>query len=76
VSVTESAPNVQLARVLVEAGLASSNSEARRLLKQGAVKVGGEAVRDIKAEVSTGGEEPLLVQVGKRRFVRVRFLRS
>jgi len=76
VSVTAAAPNVQLARVLVEAGLAASNSEARRLLKQGAVKVGGEAVRDISAEVSTGGEEPLLVQVGKRRFVRVRFLQS
>ncbi len=76
VRVPVTAPRVPLAKVLVDAGLATSNSEARRLLTQGGVKIGGEAVRDIRAEVSTGGDEPLLLQVGKRRFVRVRFSRD
>jgi tyrosyl-tRNA synthetase len=67
-----------LARVLVEAGLASSNSEARRLIQQGGVKVEGEQVTDIKAEVGTVpvSGHPVLVQVGKRRIARVRFTRG
>jgi len=64
---------IPLAKVLVLAGMASSNSEARRLMTQGGVKVEGEAVRDIKATFETGGTEPTLVQVGKRKFARVSF---
>jgi tyrosyl-tRNA synthetase len=46
-----------------------STSEARRLIAQGAVKVGGEPATDldIPRSVLAGG----LVQAGKRRFVRV-----
>ncbi len=60
---------VYLPRVLAELGLASSRGEARRLLSQGGVRVNGEQV--------TGEELPLdevkgaLLQVGKRRFVRL-----
>ena len=61
---------VLLSRVLVDGGLASSNSEARRLIQQGGVKVDGKAANDTKALVSTAGSQPLLVQVGKRRFAR------
>jgi len=67
------ADTMLLSKLLVEAGLASSNSEARRLMEQGGVRVDGEAVRDPKAEVDGGRTEPLLVQVGKRRFVRITF---
>ncbi len=67
---------ILLSRILVDGGLASSNSEARRLIQQGGVKVDGIAVSDAKALVSTDGAEPLLVQVGKRRFARVSFDRS
>ena len=62
-----------LSKVLVEGQLAASNSEARRLIQQGGVKVDGNAVRDIKAEISTTGKEPILIQVGKRRFAKVSF---
>jgi len=62
-----------LSKVLVEGKLAASNSEARRLIQQGGVKVDGNAVRDIKAEISTTGNEPILIQVGKRRFAKVNF---
>jgi tyrosyl-tRNA synthetase len=64
---------VLLSKLLVSARLVSSNSEARRLMEQGAVRVDGEVLRDPKTELATaGGEEPL-VQVGKRRFARIRF---
>jgi len=64
---------VLLSKVLMQTGLASSNSEARRLMQQGGVKVEGEAFRDPKAELDTSATEPLLVQVGKRKFARVKF---
>jgi tyrosyl-tRNA synthetase len=64
---------VLLSKVLVSAGLASSNSEARRLMQQGGVKVDQEVVKDPKSELGTGGTEPLLVQVGKRKFARITF---
>jgi tyrosyl-tRNA synthetase len=56
--------------------LSASNSEARRLIEQGGVKVDGEALREIKTEIPTTGDEPLLIQVGKRRFARVSFTRD
>jgi len=67
---------VLLSRVLVDGGLASSNSEARRLIQQGGVKVEGKTASDVKARVSTEGAQPLLLQVGKRRFAKVRFNRE
>ena len=65
-----------LSKLLVAAGLSTSNSEARRLIEQGGVKVDGEASREIKTELPTTNDEPLLVQVGKRRFARVSFTRD
>jgi len=64
---------VLLSKLLVSAGLVTSNSEARRLMEQGAVRVDGEAYRDAKSELPTTRPEPLLIQVGKRRIARVRF---
>jgi len=66
---------VLLAKAAVQAGLASSNSDARRLIKQGGVKVDGEPVRDINAVLDTGAGKPILVQVGKRKFATLRFRR-
>jgi len=65
-----------LSKLLMEGGLASSNSEARRLIQQGGVRVEGEAVRDIKAEMTTTSSHPVLLQVGKRRFAKVIFTRE
>lgn len=60
---------VSLPAALAAWGMASSRGEARRLLKQGGVKVGGERVE----EESIPEEDVLgaVVQVGKRRFVKV-----
>ena len=59
-----------LARAIKDAGLASSTSEAIRLVNQGAVRLDGERLEDAKA-VLTAGTEGVL-QVGKRRIVRIR----
>jgi tyrosyl-tRNA synthetase len=60
---------VYLPRVLADLGLASSRGDARRLLGQGGVKVNGEPVsaEDIALDDLRGS----VLQVGKRRFVRV-----
>ncbi|MEN8165369.1 MAG: S4 domain-containing protein [Acidobacteriota bacterium] len=58
-------------KVLVLAELAASNSEARRLMKQGGVKVDGEAAGDPKTTVAADAEKSLLIQVGKRRIAKV-----
>ncbi len=49
--------------------LVSSNSDGRRMLKQGGVRIEGEVVRD--EDVSLDAGTTYLVQVGKRRAVRL-----
>lgn len=61
---------VALPKLLSELGLAASGSEARRLISQGGVRVDGDVVSD--DEVARARLEGALVQVGKRRFVRLK----
>ncbi|WP_298269234.1 tyrosine--tRNA ligase [Geobacter sp.] len=63
---------VPLCRLLAMTLLVKSNGEGRRAIQQGGVKVNGERVADDSAEVSCTGE--YVLQVGKRRFVRVKFV--
>ncbi len=60
---------VYLPRVLAELGLASSRSEARRLISQGGVKVNGDTVtlEDVPLDELAGH----VLQVGKRKYVRL-----
>ncbi len=58
-----------LTEFLAQHKLAASKSEARRLMEQGGVKVAGQPVTDISARLEFEGEA--VVQVGKRKFVRV-----
>ena len=62
----------KLPRLMVATELASSVAEARRLIEQGGVKVDGErrSVKDLDVNLPEGGT--LLIQVGKRRFLRAR----
>lgn len=61
----------KLVDLLVDAGLASSKGEARRLIEQGGAKVGGEKATAANAEIiiDAGG---VLLQVGKRKFLRIK----
>jgi tyrosyl-tRNA synthetase len=61
---------MKLAKIIALAGAAKSNSEARRLIQQGAVEVNEKPIKDIDAELSASGE--YILRVGKKRFVKVR----
>jgi tyrosyl-tRNA synthetase len=55
--------------VIFAAGFARSKSDARRLVQQGAVKLDGQPVSNVEAQVEAGAERVL--QVGKRFFLRL-----
>lgn len=61
-----------LANVLRQAGLAASNKEARRLITQNGVRRDGEVVGDPNAAFAPVELEGATLQVGRRRWVRVR----
>jgi tyrosyl-tRNA synthetase len=63
---------VGVVQVLVQAGLVPSNSEARRLLRQGAVELDGRRLEE-RAVLEAAGLGEGILKVGKRRFVRLRF---
>ena len=56
-----------IARLLVDAGLAASRAEARRLLQQNAVTIDGERSAGERARIAYGS----VIRVGRRRFVRI-----
>ena len=59
--------SLSLVDILVETGLAKSRSEASRLLKQSAVSINGERVKENLNGVQNGS----IIKVGRRRFARV-----
>lgn len=60
---------VQLVKLLVATGFVSSNSEARRMIQQGAVEIDGDRVSDVNHVLAAAGAH--LIRVGKRLFKRV-----
>jgi tyrosyl-tRNA synthetase len=62
----------KLAALLVETGLAPSMAEARRLVEQGGVRLDGERATSATTEVEIAAGRAPLIQVGKRRFLRLR----
>jgi tyrosyl-tRNA synthetase len=65
--------NINIVDLLVETKLASSKSEARRLIQQGGVKVNGETVKDINFQVKLDGNGKI-IQKGKRNFAKVKLI--
>jgi tyrosyl-tRNA synthetase len=61
-------PGATVLDVLMEAGLVSSKSEARRLIDQKGIRLDGEALE--RADLPF--PHPGVLQAGKRRFVRVK----
>ena len=62
--------DISIGNLLKESGLVQSTSEAMRLVKQGAVKINDEKIDDPKLSIEKNQE--LLVQVGKRRFLKIK----
>jgi tyrosyl-tRNA synthetase len=58
---------IGLVDLIYEAGFASSKSQARRLIQQGAVKFEGRRVIDVDAKLNSEG----VLQVGKRLFMKI-----
>jgi len=59
---------IWLPKLITQVGFCSSNSEALRMIKQGAVKINGEKILDaVDIEVSS----PVVLQVGKRKFIKI-----
>lgn len=56
-----------IVRLLQNVGFASTGSDARRLITQGAVEIDGEVINDVNYEVDRGG----VLRVGKRRFIKL-----
>ena len=58
-----------LVNIIVDSGLLKSKSEARRMIKQSAVRIDGEIIKDIQYSLIPGQEK--ILKVGKRRFLKV-----
>ena len=58
-----------LVNIIADSGLLNSKSEARRMIKQSAVKIDGETVNDIHHKVKTS--DSFILKVGKRKFLKV-----
>jgi tyrosyl-tRNA synthetase len=61
---------IWICALLTKAKLTSSNTDARRMIKQGGVVVKGEKISDEKFQLVP--EDGMVVQVGKRRFVKLK----
>jgi tyrosyl-tRNA synthetase len=60
---------IWICKALVEGGIEPSTSQARRDIKQGAVRVGGEKITDEQLKLGSG---EYILQVGKRKFVKAK----
>lgn len=61
---------IWIIKLLTSLNLTSSNSEARRLIIQNAVKINEERVIDPDADIAI--ENGMIIQVGKRRFAKIK----
>lgn len=66
--------SLTLAKVLKEAEMVSSTSEALRLIKQGGVRIEGKKILDSKHEINLNSS--LLYQVGKRKFRKIKIAKK
>ena len=58
-----------IAKVLVDSGLEPSTSQARRDIKQGAVKINSKKLLDEQMKLESG---EYIVQIGKRKFIKLK----
>ncbi len=65
------AGSYKIADLLVETKMVESKGEAKRLVKQGGVRVNGEKIQDAGVGEFTIASEKVLIQVGKRKYGKV-----
>ena len=62
---------VWLPRLLAVLGLVASNAEGRRTIEQGGVRIAGQPVEDPDSEVPVDSLRGRVLQIGRRKFVRL-----
>jgi len=60
-----------IVNVMFNSGLLKSKGEARRMIKQGAVRLDGQLVSDINFEIKFKIKGEVILKIGKRRFLKV-----
>ncbi len=65
-----SAEPIMASKLLVHCKLVPSSSEAKRMINQGAVTIDGGKITDPNEQITT--RDGMVIQVGKRRFVRLK----
>jgi tyrosyl-tRNA synthetase len=60
---------VWIVKILTDSKLCTSGSEARRMIKQGAVSINSEKISDENYQINIEGE--LIIKVGKRKFLKL-----
>jgi len=58
-----------LVNIIYDSGLLPSKSEARRMIKQSAVRIDGDVIHEINLELMPG--DTRILKVGKRRFLKI-----
>lgn len=68
--------NINIIDLLVEAKIASSKSEARRLIEQNGISLNQEKINDINFIVTDADlkDNALVLQKGKKVFLKVNFI--
>ena len=59
----------KLVEIMVSNNMVSSNGEAKRMIKQGAVKLNDEKIMDMHMEISPN--QDIILKVGKRKFLKI-----
>lgn len=67
-TITVDADSIELVDFLAENNLASSKSEAKRLIREGAIEVDGQKVSESEYEF----ENNQVMKIGKKKFVRIK----
>jgi len=66
--------NIWICKLMVELSLATSNSEARRLVEQKAVERDGEKIADPQLKLNLKVGDEFVLRAGKKKFVRVKVM--
>ncbi|MCK8818099.1 tyrosine--tRNA ligase [Natroniella sulfidigena] len=61
-----------IVKLVAATGLVDSNSQARRMIKQGAVKIDGDKYDQINLDLEV--EDGMIIRVGKRRFAKINLI--
>jgi len=58
-------------RVMLNTGMCAGTGEAKRLLREGGVRLDGELCQDFHKVIDLGAGETKVLQIGRRKFVQL-----